>query len=246
MTNIDNKEQSRAGRRVRSLFALAALVASPGCAAGEGEVEVRAWGESFIEDGIPASEMDDGWAIAFSRFEVELTEVSIAGVSLDDPGVLDISEASDGRGQLVGRASVPAEDYEDASFTLAQVSIEGTASKDGEVKSFAWRFEPATHYSDCETVTEVPRDGTGELQITIHADHLFYDSLVSEEPGLGFDAVAAADLDADGEVTQEELAATDIGPYDPGNLDIDDMWSFLAAQAQTMGHVDGEGHCHSD
>lgn len=31
------------------------------CGDGEDTVRVTAYGESFIEDGIPASEMDDGW-----------------------------------------------------------------------------------------------------------------------------------------------------------------------------------------
>lgn len=224
-------------------LALGGLLA---CAcASEGEVEVRVWGEEFIEEGIPAEAMTDGWAIEFQRFEVELRDVSIAGVTLDDPEPLDISEPSDGRGQLVGHAHVEAGDYEDAGFTIASVQIEGMAQKDGVQKSFAWTFDTPVDYGDCETSTEVPRDGVGELQITVHADHLFYDSLVSEEPTLRFDPIAAADADGDGQVTMDELAITDIGAYDPGNLPIDDLWSFLAAQAQTMGHVDGEGHCAS-
>lgn len=216
-----------------------------GCAAGEGEVEVRAWGESFIEDGIPADELADGWAIEFARFEVELRDVSVGGASLGDPDPIDLAEASEGRGQLIGRAPVPAGEYDDAAFTLASATVEGSAQKDGVTKTFAWTFATPVDYVNCETLTDVPRDGVGELQITVHADHLFYDSLVSEEPALRFDAIAAADTDDDGEVTMAELAAADIGAYDPGNLAIDDLWSFLAAQAQTMGHVDGEGHCAS-
>jgi hypothetical protein len=215
------------------------------CAAGEGEVEVRVWGEAFIEEGIPADAVDDGWAINFSRFEVELRDVSIAGVTLDDPEALDLTDPSEGRGQLVGRAHVAAGEYDDAAFTLVRVQLEGIAEKAGAQKSFAWTFDAPVDFMNCETLTEVPRDGVGELQITVHADHLFYDSLVSEEPALRFDPIAAADTDDDGVVTMAELAATDIGAYDPGNLAIDDLWSFLAAQAQTMGHVDGEGHCAS-
>lgn len=228
--------------RLTSVFLCACMA---GCAAGEGEVEVRTWGESFIEDGIPADELADGWAIEFARFEVELRDVSIAGASLEDPEPIDLVQASEGRGQLIGRASVPAGEHDDAAFTLASATIEGSAMKDGVTKTFSWTFDTPVDYMNCETVTDVPRDGVGELQITVHADHLFYDSLVSEEPALRFDAIAAADADDDGEVTMAELAAADIGAYDPGNLAIDDLWSFLAAQAQTMGHVDGEGHCAS-
>ena len=226
---------------------LGALLVTLCCAcAGEGEVEVRAWGEDFIEVGIPADAADDGWAITFDRFEVSLRDVSIAGASLEDPEPIDLTEPSEGRGQLVGRASVPAGDYEDAEFTIVSILVNGTAEKDGMQKTFAWTFDIETEFHACETTIEVPRDGVGELQITVHADHLFYDSLVSEEPALRFDPIAVADADNDGEVTMDELAATDIGAYDPGNLAIDDLWSFLTAQAQTTGHVDGEGHCHNE
>jgi hypothetical protein len=223
--------------------ALAALLM---CAcAGEGEVDVRIWGEEYIEEGIPADAAIDGWAISFSRFVVEVGDISIAGASLDDPDPIDLTEPSEGRGQLLGSATVAAGDHDDAEFTLVRVELEGSAEKDGMQKTFAWVFDTPVTFRNCETITEVPRDGVGELQITVHADHLFYDSLVAEEPALRFDAIAAADADADGEVTMAELGATDIGAYDPGNLAIDDLWSFIAAQAQTMGHVDGEGHCQS-
>jgi len=217
----------------------------PACAMGEGEVEVRAWGEAYIEEGIPAAAVSDGWAIEFSRFEVELTDIAIAGVELDDPGPIDLTVASEGEGQALGRASVPADSYDDAAFTLARVSVEGSASKGGEQLGFAWTFATPVDFFECETTTSVPRDATGVFQITIHADHLFYDSLVSETPNIRFDPIAAADLDGDGMITQAELAATDIGAYDPGNLPIDDLWSYLVALAATMGHVDGEGHCRS-
>lgn len=231
--------------KLRCMFTLACACIAASCAAGEGEVEVRTWGEAFIEDGIPADELADGWAIEFGRFEVELRDVSIAGASVEDPDPIDLAQASEGRGQLIGRAAVPAGDHEDAAFTIVRVQLEGSAEQGGVVKTFAWTFDTPVAYMDCETLTEVPRNGVGELQITVHADHLFYDSLVSEEPALRFDAIAAADTDNDGEVSMAELMATDIGAYDPGNLAIDDLWSFLAAQAQTMGHVDGEGHCAS-
>jgi hypothetical protein len=203
------------------------------------------WGEAFIEEGIPAAELTDGWEIGFDRFEVELRDVSVAGVSFEDPDSVDLTEPSEGRGQRIGRATAPAGEHDDAAFTLVSIVVEGSAARAGVTKTFAWTFDTAVAYSNCETQTEVPRDGIGELQITVHADHLFYDSLVAEQPALGFDAIAAADTDNDGEVTMAELTAADIGAYDPGNLAIDDLGSFLAAQAQTMGHVDGEAHCAS-
>ncbi|PRQ06126.1 hypothetical protein [Enhygromyxa salina] len=228
-----------------TLVCLTAIAFTTACTGGEGELEVRAWGEEFIEEGIPATELADGWAVSFDRFEVELRDVSAAGVALPDPAPLDLAQPSEGMGQLIGRASVATGDHDDARFTIAAVEIEGRASKDGVEKTFAWSFDTAVEYSNCETLTQVSRDAVAQLQITVHADHLFYDSLVSEEPDLRFDAIAQADTDADGIVTQAELASAGLGAYDPGNLEIDDLWGFVSAQAQTMGHVDGEGHCES-
>jgi hypothetical protein len=222
---------------------LVALLTS--CAAGEGEVEVRAWGEDFIEVGIPADAMADGWAIEFSRFEVELTDVSVAATEIPDPDPIELTTASADQGHLVGRASGPTGDHDDAAFTITRVVVEGTATQaDPQLtKSFAWTFEMPTRYVGCEVMTTVPRDAVGTFQITVHADHLFYDSLVSEEPALRFAALAAADLDDDGTITQTELETADIGAYDPGNMPISDLWSFLLAQVQTLGHANGEAHC---
>lgn len=213
------------------------------CAPGEGELEVRTYGEEFIEQGIPADMLSDGWAIEFTRFEVELRGISIAGATLPDPAPIDLVEPSAGEGQAIGRVAAPAGDHDDLEFTLVTLSLDGSASKDGVTKTFAWDFDVDLRFGECETTTSVAADGLGTVEITIHADHLFYDSLVSEEPALRFDAIAAADADADGTITRDELAATDIGAYDPGNLPIDDLWSFLSAQAATTAHVDGEGHC---
>jgi hypothetical protein len=214
--------------------------------AGEGEVEVRAWGEDYIEQGIPADVFADGWAVSFDRFEVTLQDVFVAGSRLADPQPVDLTEPSDGEGQLLGRAPTDAGDHQDARFTLAKLEVEGTATRDQQQLHFAWTFETPVHFHDCETTTTVPTDGVGSLQITIHADHLFYDSLVAEEPLLLFDAIAAADLDGDGDITQAELAQVDIGGYDPGNAAIDDLAGYIAALARTTGHVDGEGHCASE
>lgn len=85
---------------------------------------------------------------------------------------------------------------------------------------------------------------TASFQITVHADHLFSDSLVSSEPKVLFQPLADADSDGDGALSEAELVAADVGAYDPGSEDgIDDLWAWLGAQVRTLGHVDGEGHC---
>src|SRR5690606_35286320 len=86
-------------------FVFAALLATvaPYCLsacsekdAGEGIVRVMAYGEEFIEEGIPASDMDDGWAIEFERFDVTIGWVEVGGTKLDESIVVDLSAPSDG------------------------------------------------------------------------------------------------------------------------------------------------------
>jgi len=209
----------------------------------EGEIEVRIWGEEFIEEGIPADALADGWAINFERFELDVRELDIAEVSFSEPGTYDLTEPSSGRGQSVASTLAATGDYSDASFTLANVEVVGSATKDGVTKQFSWSFPTAVSYSNCETTTTVSSDESSTFEITVHADHLFYDSFASEDPALRFEALAAADADGDDTITEAELEAAALGAYDPGNLDIANLWQFLTEQAATMGHVDGEGHC---
>jgi hypothetical protein len=211
--------------------------------AGRGTISVRAYGESFIEDGIPAQDVDDGWSITFDRFEVRVRNLRVAGLKLDDPPVVDLAVESDDEGHELASAEVSTGVHWEPSFSIDHVEVEGSAERDGSIKRFHFTFAEPTHYSHCETSTTVEPNGHATFQITVHADHLFYDSLVAEEPQLLFDAIAAADSDDDGEVTRAELEARDIGNYDPGNEDADDLWSWLVAQHRTLGHVDGEGHC---
>lgn len=220
-----------------------ALGACGGSDPGEGTVRVTAYGEEFIEEGIAASEVDDGWRIEFERFEVTVSGAEVGGEQLRGKVTVDLAESSGGEGHELGEMEVPAGDHTGSSYTVERVEVEGTATQDDVTKAFYWVFEDPVTYRECETTTSVAKDEKATFQITIHADHLFYDSLVSASPQLLFSPLAAADGDDDGEITAGELATTDIGPYDSGNEDANDLWSFLSALAATIGHVDGEGHC---
>lgn len=212
---------------------------------GAGELVVTAYGEAFIEEGIPASEMGDGWSVSFERFEAEITEVTVAGQAVPDPEPVDLSVSSGGEGHVLASVTAPEGDHTHGSFVIRRVHVVGNATRGDESRTFDWVFEAPTHYVQCETTTRVDAGGTATFEITVHADHFFYDSLVSEEPAVVFDGIAVADTDGDGVITRAELEATDIGAYDPGNADVQDMWQWLVAQSRTLGHVDGEGHCES-
>jgi hypothetical protein len=126
------------------------------------------------------------------------------------------------------------------------IFVTGRATKDGVEKTFAWRFDTTTRYTACESTAKV--DGkAARTVLTIHADHFFYDSLVSEEPDVRFQLFADADTDGNNAITMEELAAVDItglDNYQVGNAtNVTDLAAFVRAQTATLGHIDGEGHC---
>jgi hypothetical protein len=108
----------------------------------------------------------------------------------------------------------------------------------------------------------VPASGTHETQMTIHLDHLFFDSARAEEPNLRFDAWAAAAGD-DRVVTYADLATQSLADlrgldgeplvdgegnlvvYEPpsSGLPMQTLAAFVLAEAFTVGHFEGEGHC---
>jgi hypothetical protein len=107
----------------------------------------------------------------------------------------------------------------------------------------------------------VTPNGTSNLQMTFHLDHLFFDSIVAPEPSLRFEAYAAA-AGSDFVVTWNDLASQPLADlhdidgtplveagaqvvYDPGStpLATQDLRSFVFHQVTTIGHFNGEGHC---
>jgi hypothetical protein len=183
-------------------FAIAAAIA--GCSA-PGTLEVRVYGEEFIEQGIPADEFVDQWAVTFRRFLLGLGDVSAArGHEAPDLQaaayrVYDVARPSDGAGVLVSSATVPAGGYDHVAYRVApapagaqaanaaaadvdlmtrqgySIFVEGEATKGAVTKTFAWGFTTRTHYHEWTGIT--------------------------------------------------------------------DLWSFIARQTTTLGHIDGEGHC---
>jgi hypothetical protein len=211
-----------------------------GCdsAAESGTIEVRAYGEPYVEDKIPAEAFADGWSVDFSRFLVAVSEItSTAGgepaVADGKIHVVDLVPGSGKKGHLLVETEVPGGRYAETAFTVAPATtgavaanvssddvgfmiggglsmyIEGTAVKDGVTKRFAWRIQTTTRYVKCATKAKVDGD-TATIQLTFQADRLFYDSLVAEAPLVKFDLFASADVDQNNVITLEELAGVDI------------------------------------
>lgn len=230
---------------------LAPLSLSSGCDDDSGEVTVTVWGESVIEDKLPASEVADGWEVKFQSFEVELSNVMIAGqpLGLSKPLIAvttpSTSEVKGERGQEIGRMMVPEGDYNHAAFTVVKTSLSGTATKDGVQKQFNWVFETPVRYTHCEAMTRTKAGVLSNFEITLHADHYLYDSLAAhKEPQLYFGPIAAADSNNDGMVTKEELLLAPVDPrFDTGSQKVSNLWTWLEAQHRTVAHSDGEFHC---
>lgn len=137
------------------------------------------------------------------------------------------------------------------------VYVEGTGTKGTESKRFAWGFTENTEYKNCKGEVAgaeklgavVTNGGTDTIQLTIHGDHLFYDDLASADAKLRFVNVAAADANADGEVTLEELAAVERadlkeGTYQVGGFsNVFTYKDFVTELSRTVGHYRGEGEC---
>jgi hypothetical protein len=240
-----------------------------------GTLDIAIYGEAFIEDGIPADVFADGWAVHFDSFLVSVGDITAGSAGDDRPTladptyrIFDLSQSSGGSGFVVISEAVPGGAYDDVSYRIGGSSsavagnasaedvvfmnqrgysmyVVGVATRGDEMRTFAWGFTTATAYQRCQSVAVV--DGAPASSVlTIHADHLFYDDLVSEEPGVRFDAIAAADSDGDGDITTAELTAVDITGferYQVGSFDVEDLWTFIDHQGSTVGHIDGEGHC---
>lgn len=225
-------------RRVRAVIAVAAFAA---CAPGEGALEVKIWGEAFIEAQIPADVFVDGWTLTYESFLVSVGEVRLAGqgagVGAEDAQfrIFDLARPSGGAGFRVTEATVPAGAYDDLGYAIApsadavagdasdadvqrmrdgglSIYVAGRAERAGVVKTFAWGFTTATRYEGCRSTAVVGDGGAATSQITVHGDHLFYDDLFASAPDVTFDLFAAADADGDGEITRAELEAVDIRP----------------------------------
>ncbi|MBW2736094.1 MAG: hypothetical protein JRH20_27225 [Deltaproteobacteria bacterium] len=193
----------------------------------------------------------------------------------DQGWTFDLTASTDGAGQVVHQAPTAVGRYPRVDYEITpalSTSSGGNATSDDRAlmldngysvyvvaeakhatqpaKHFSWGFSTTTRYSECESLAEVTKVGTGSTQLTIHADHLFLDDLVSPEAGFLFDLIAAADADNDGDVTMAELEVQSIigqERYGVGNhTEVENLAQFIGHLVGTVGHIDGEGHCHNN
>ncbi len=246
-----------------------ALIGVFGCS-GETQVELTAFGEAFVEEGIEAEAVVDGWSVSFTELVVSVNDVRTSpGGPVSSGGfVVDLSFPSGGDGHPLTRTAVegdvlqsvhyrlsPPSGEVEGNATAAQVDrlraeglavwAQGTATRDGQIVEFAWGI-PADLSFDCDVGTRLSPGTPAGVELTMHGDHLFVDDL-EVAPNVAFDEIARADSDGDGLVVPSELAAVPLAGLTRyqtgGRSDIDDLWTYVGAAALTMPHVDGEGTC---
>lgn len=146
--------------------------------------------------------------------------------------------------------------------------IEGTATKGAESVDFAWGIANPTKNANCTNGLDntdgvvIRSNATTEAEITIHVEHLFWDTLGTEGASLRFDAIAAV-AGADKKVTTEEIATQSLADlkdangmplmdgsgmpvvYNPGSVPLksQDLLAFIQASSSSMAHLNGEGLC---
>jgi hypothetical protein len=238
--------------RASMLVSLAALPACSGTAAWT----VELWGEAFIEEEIPSEVFADGCSASFDRFEVRVAEAALVDGSGERvvelaPFDRDLTEVGP---WTAATGDVPSGFYDRAHFRVApgdgpSVSVAGTVACETGSVTFAWDFDTDTTYGCTLAGLTLPAGGAGTTQLTIHGDHLFYDGLENEDAEVRGELFVASDADDDGAVTLDELSAVPLAPtgYQVGQYgDVVDLGGFVRHLSQTLGHVDGEGHCQVD
>jgi hypothetical protein len=274
-------------RHFAVLCACACALSLAGCGdqegGGAGTLTLTTWGEDYIEQGIPATEVEEGAAINFSKFLIALSELRVADASGAVGGELGEQRVFDlvppGPHQLARFTAIGAQRWDRLGARIAPASgaVAGNASAadvtlmnqrglsiylEGSIQpatgaplSFAWGFDTATRYEDCEDAegklgVVVPTGGSATAQLTMHGDHFFYDSLQGDAK-LRVEALLAADTDADRALTLTELAAVDLttlplDQYDTaGDGSVKTLADFVRALSRTLVHFQGEGHCTS-
>lgn len=223
---------------MRSIIILSLFAACGDNTELSGSITATAYGEEFIEDGIPVEVFGDGWAVQFDKFLISIgdpkAKAGEGGAEVGDDGmyIVDLAQPSAGAGYELATFAAPAGHYDHYGYRIApsptalainvapadaaamaaagySIWLQGRATRGGVTKTLDWGFALRLGHSHCEADARV-RDDAVTMQSTIHADHFFYDDAVSDEPGVAFQLIADSDADGDGAVTLAELAARDI------------------------------------
>lgn len=164
-----------------STFATLSLFTSllAGCGGGTGGVQFDTWGEEYIEEAIPASELEDGWEIRFSKFLINIGHVTVADaegtIGAKMEGTILFDHKLSGEKPVFTADELEAKRWESVSFQVpvadasaelsegvtqadkdllidakASMYVAGSATRGGVTKTFAWAFPASTEYGQCK------------------------------------------------------------------------------------------------
>lgn len=151
---------------------------SNGGGSGEtGSVAFNTWGEAYIEDEIPSAELEDGWAVTYTEFLVNIAGITVAegeAVGAQQSGTLIFDHTQAGVKPVATFADLEAKNWTSVSYRIepataesavgagtdaqksamvaanAAVMVKGSATNGTETKTFEWVFTQTTHYDDCK------------------------------------------------------------------------------------------------
>jgi hypothetical protein len=103
------------------------------------------------------------------------------------------------------------------------VYVIGSAEREGVNKHFAWPFRERIGYQACwvpdgdtrRTGVDLASDGSVAINVEMQAEALFRDRLDPAVAMLRFQPFADADVNADGEITLDELDSVEVAPLAP-------------------------------
>lgn len=150
-----------------------------------------------------------------------------------------VEDAPEGFYNAVAWMMTPADEGDIEGYSVV---MEGVAEKDGETIEFMIRVEEDFTYTCGAFVGDerkgiLPADGTGDVELTFHFDHIFgdaetplEDSLNAEAPGFDMFAALATDGVVDVSLSDLEMALSE------------EEYATFVNVLPSLGHV-GEGHC---
>lgn len=245
---------------------------SGGLSAGSGEEDTRDFGVTYTKylvaiGRVKLARTDRGESREDPQLYVaDLRQVGVSGVDLVKLDGLSTGQW-DQFGYETGTAAadtkvLPGVSAADAQEMVAKQLtywIEGTVDRPEKPVRFVLQVAAPTRFSSCESNAQqgvaVVEGGQSTSALTLHGDHLWFDSLPtgSEQTVMRRAAwLVQADSDGDGLVRTEDLAAVPAEQVFPSTLGynlsgsdrpISTALDFVRAQLASQGHLDGEGEC---
>lgn len=161
--------------------ALLTAIALGACSSddGKGTVAFTTYGEDFIEQAIPASDVEDGWSITYDRFLVVIGDVSVGelggATAARLAGSRLFNQKIPGDKAVTTFRDLPAKAYDRVSYRIApataatepgdgvtaddktlmvsngySIYVEATATKAAVSKKYKWGFKLDTLYDRCK------------------------------------------------------------------------------------------------